>query len=152
MSTRDDDIPMATTNTLDIPRGQLSFNTDPLSAIKLLQLFLTSWSRLESLKRKWGCRKLGVSSLTTTKTYKAFGLVSAASTKFVRYSREYKICTIFPRVQNLYDIPASTKFVRYYREYNICTIFPQIGIIFNNSLQYVMLFCLRVKNRIFKLQ
>ena len=84
-STRGDDVPMATTSTLDIPRGQLSFNTDPLSAIKLLQLFLMSWSRLESLKRSWGCRRLGVDSLTNTKIYKAFGLAlpaCIARTKF----------------------------------------------------------------------
>jgi hypothetical protein len=73
MSNQADDMSMATANTLEIPRGQLSFNADPLSAIKLLQLFLISWSRLELLKRDWGCRKLGVSSLTTTKIYKAFG-------------------------------------------------------------------------------
>ena len=73
MSNQAEDISMATTNALDIPRGQLSFNTDPLAAIKLLQLFLISWSRLEVLKTDWGCRKLGVSSLTTTKIYKAFG-------------------------------------------------------------------------------
>ena len=73
LSNRADDIAMTTASTLDIPRGQLSFNTDPLSAIRLLQLFLISWSRLEVLKRDWGRRKLGVSSLTTTKIYKAFG-------------------------------------------------------------------------------
>ncbi|XP_028417505.1 uncharacterized protein LOC114541907 [Dendronephthya gigantea] len=72
-SSQAEEVPLTTASTLDIPRGQLSFNTDPLSAIKLLQLFLISWSRLEVLKRDWGCRKLGVSSLATTKNYKACG-------------------------------------------------------------------------------
>ena len=71
-STAGVNVAMATTQQIDIPRGRLSYYTDPPSAARLVLLFLVSWSRLEVLKRDWGCRKLGVNTLNTTKIYKAF--------------------------------------------------------------------------------
>lgn len=54
----------------DIPKGSVSFNTNPQAAVKLINLFLLVCSRLELLKVDWGCRKLGVNEISTSKLYR----------------------------------------------------------------------------------
>lgn len=54
----------------DIPKGSVSFSTNPQAAIKLINLFLLVCSRLELLKVDWGCRKLGVNEISSSKLYR----------------------------------------------------------------------------------
>lgn len=54
----------------DIPKGSVSFSTKPQAAVKLINLFLLVCSRLELLKTDWGCRKLGVNEISTSKLYR----------------------------------------------------------------------------------
>ena len=54
----------------DIPKGSVSFSTNPQAAVKLINLFLLVCSRLELLKVDWGCRKLGVNEISTSKLYR----------------------------------------------------------------------------------
>lgn len=54
----------------DIPKGSVSFSTNPQAAVKLINLFLLVCSRLELLKTDWGCRKLGVNEISTSKLYR----------------------------------------------------------------------------------
>ena len=56
----------------DIPKGTVAFSTNPKAAVKLINLFLLICSRLELLKTDWGCRKLGVKEVATSKLYRAF--------------------------------------------------------------------------------
>ena len=59
----------------DIPKGPLSFNSNPQAAVKLINLFLLVCSRLELLKTDWGCRKLAVNEIATSKLYRTMWLV-----------------------------------------------------------------------------
>ncbi|XP_048579860.1 uncharacterized protein LOC5511107 isoform X2 [Nematostella vectensis] len=61
-----------TTGYGDIPKGKLSHSTNPKAAVKLINMFLLICSRLEVLKTDWGCRKLGVNEISSTKNYRAF--------------------------------------------------------------------------------
>ncbi|CAH3180891.1 unnamed protein product [Porites lobata] len=54
----------------DIPKGTISFSTNPKVAVKLINLFLLVCSRLELLKTDWGCRKLGVNEIFSSKLYR----------------------------------------------------------------------------------
>ena len=54
----------------DIPKGTISFSTNPKAAVKLINLFLLACSRLELLKTDWGCRKLGVNEIFSSKLYR----------------------------------------------------------------------------------
>ena len=54
----------------DIPKGAVSFSNNPQAAVKLINLFLLVCSRLELLKTDWGCRKLGVNEISTSKLYR----------------------------------------------------------------------------------
>lgn len=54
----------------DIPKGSVSFSTNPQAAVKLINLFLLVCSRLELLKVDWGCRKLGVNEISSSKLYR----------------------------------------------------------------------------------
>lgn len=54
----------------DIPKGTVSFSTNPQAAVKLINLFLLVCSRLELLKTDWGCRKLGANKISTSKLYR----------------------------------------------------------------------------------
>ena len=56
----------------DIPKGTLSFSTNPKAAVKLINLFLVICSRLELLKMDWGCRKLDIKEIANSKLYRAF--------------------------------------------------------------------------------
>lgn len=63
-------VPVETGAYGDIPKGTISFSTNPQAAVKLINLFLLVCSRLELLKTDWGCRKLGVNEISTSKLYR----------------------------------------------------------------------------------
>ncbi|XP_074637432.1 uncharacterized protein LOC141895506 [Acropora palmata] len=63
-------VPVETGPYGDIPKGPISFSTNPQAAVKLINLFLLVCSKLELLKTDWGCRKLGVNEISTSKLYR----------------------------------------------------------------------------------
>lgn len=63
-------VPVETGPYGDIPKGVVSFSTNPQAAVKLINLFLLVCSRLELLKTDWGCRKLGVNEIATSRLYR----------------------------------------------------------------------------------
>jgi len=63
-------VPVETGPYGDIPKGSVSFSTNPQAAVRLINLFLLVCSRLELLKVDWGCRKLGVNEISTSKLYR----------------------------------------------------------------------------------
>lgn len=63
-------VPVETGPYGDIPKGTVSFSTNPQSAVKLTNLFLLVCSRLELLKTDWGSRKLGVNEISTSRLYR----------------------------------------------------------------------------------
>lgn len=63
-------VPLDTGPYGDIPKAPVSFSTNPQAAVKLINLFLLVCSRLELLKTDWGCRKLGVNEISTSKLYR----------------------------------------------------------------------------------
>lgn len=71
----------------DIPKGPISFSTNPQAAVKLINLFLLVCSKLELLKTDWGCRKLGVNEISTSKLYRTLWWVSV---RVIKWSKFYK--------------------------------------------------------------
>ncbi|XP_068750634.1 uncharacterized protein [Montipora capricornis] len=65
-------VPVETRPFADIPKGPVSLGINPQAAVKLINLFLLVCSRLELLKTDWGCRKLGVNEISTSRLYRTF--------------------------------------------------------------------------------
>lgn len=80
-------VPVETGPYGDIPKGPISFSTNPQAAVKLVNLFLLVCSRLELLKTDWGCRKLGVNEISTSKLYRTLWWVSV---RVIKWSKLYK--------------------------------------------------------------
>ena len=52
--------------------SDLSWQQNPMETAEVVYTFLLLWSRLEILKREWGCRRLKITNLNTIKCYEQF--------------------------------------------------------------------------------
>ena len=50
----------------------LSWQQTPMEAAELVYTFLLLWSRLEMVKREWGCRRLKATNINTVRTFEQF--------------------------------------------------------------------------------
>ena len=65
----DDDDDCSTAN---LASKGLQRSVQPLECYRLLKFFLLLWKCLELLKADWGCRRLGVEAIATTRIYREF--------------------------------------------------------------------------------
>lgn len=52
--------------------SNLSWQQNPMETAEAVYAFLMLWSRLEIIKREWGCRRLNISNLNTIKYFEQF--------------------------------------------------------------------------------
>ena len=68
------------TSNEDRPTSEVSFHaassisgqSNPLANFEMLHTFLLIWSRLELLKQEWGCRRMQITRINTSKLYQSF--------------------------------------------------------------------------------